>query len=168
MSKKVPSSTKPTTAEQALRFLPVGLEVRAKNCVIVGGGEVATRKAATLTHAGARVTVVAPEVTRELAEQIASGHARWIKGRFHDKHVHGAFLVIAATNDSSLNTAVVEAAARRGALVCDASSAERSELIFGALLRTGTTTVAVFTDGRDPAEARRTRDRIAAWLDPQR
>jgi siroheme synthase (precorrin-2 oxidase/ferrochelatase) len=71
------------------------------------------------------------------------------------------FLVVAATDDDARNAAVVEAAARNGALVCDASSAERSQVIFGALLEDEDVTIAVFTGGRDPAQARRTRDQIA-------
>ena len=54
------------------------------------------------------------------------------------------------------------------ALVCDASSAERSQVIFGALLEGADVTIAVFTGGRDPARAKRTRDRIAGLLDQGR
>jgi len=61
-----------------------------------------------------------------------------------------------------LNASLVEAAGRRGVLVCDASSAERSQVIFGALHQGDGFTVAVFTDGRDPSLARNTRDRIRA------
>ena len=56
------------------------------------------------------------------------------------------------------------AAKERGVLTCDASSAERSEFIFGALHRGNGLAVAVFTDGADPSLARNTRDRIAAFL----
>lgn len=156
-------------SSDTLRFLPVGLDVRDKNCLVVGGGSVGTRKAITLAHAGAHVTVVSPVVTEELAQQIDSGRVRWIEDSFHDDHVAGAFLAVAATNDDGLNAAVVRAAVSSGALVCDASAAERSQLIFGALLTADDVTIAVFTGGRDPALARRTRDRITKLLgrDPE-
>jgi siroheme synthase-like protein len=127
----------------------------------VGGGNVGTRKATTLTHAGAVVTVVSPEVTTELAKQIEAGRVRWVRDTFQKEHAAAAFLVVAATDDEALNTTVVEAAAEAGALACDASSAERSQLIFGALLDGDDVTIAVFTDGWDPGRARRTRDQIA-------
>jgi siroheme synthase-like protein len=143
------------------RFLPVGLDVRSKNCLVVGGGSVGTRKAVTLTRAGAVVTVVSPAVTDELAEQIDAGRVRWVRDSFREEHVGGAFFAVAATDDDERNAAVIQAAVQNRVLACDASSAERSQVIFGALLEGDDVTIAVFTGGRDPALARRTRDQIA-------
>jgi len=145
----------------ALVFLPVGLKLRGKHCLVVGGGAIGTRKALTLVRAGAVVTVVAPKVTGELAGQVRGGRVRWLQDSFRQGHLTGVFLVVAATDRQAVNAAVVRAAARRGVLACDASSAARSAVIFGALLENDEFTVAVFTAGRDPARARRVRDRIA-------
>lgn len=150
------------------RFLPVGLDVRNKNCLVVGGGSVGTRKAITLTHAGAVVTVVSPAVTDELAEQIGAGRVRWVEDSFREEHMGSVFLAVAATDDDDRNATVVHAAVRNGALACDASSAERSQVIFGALLEGDDVTIAVFTDGRDPAQARRARDQIAELIGRER
>ena len=144
-----------------MRFLPVGLDVQGKNCLVVGGGGVGTRKALTLCRAGAVVTVVSPTVTEALAEQIAAGRVRWGKASFREEHLTDAFLVVAATDDEALNASIVRVAVQCRILVCDASSAERSEVIFGALYQGKNVTIAVFTDGHDPAQARRTRDQIA-------
>ncbi len=143
------------------RFLPLGLDVRDRRCLVVGGGRVGTRKVLTLLRSGAAVTVVSPAVTEDLAEQIKAGRLQWVKGPFHSEQLGGVFFVIAATDDETVNANVVQHARQSGVLVCDASSPERSQVIFGALLQTDDATVAVFTDGRDPAQARRTRDRIA-------
>jgi siroheme synthase-like protein len=148
----------------ALRFLPVGLRVQGKHCVVVGGGAVGTRKARTLERAGARVTVFSPTLTAELAQRVKAGGVHWVEAAFREEHLAGVFLVVAATDDEALNIAVVRTAVGRGALACDASAAERSELIFGALLERDDVTVAVFTGGRDPAQARRTRNEIAKFL----
>ncbi len=147
-----------------LRFLPVGLDLRGRRCLVVGGGGVGARKALTLARAGADVTVVSPTLAAELAREGEAGRIRCVQEPFRDEHLGDAFLVIAATDDEALNEAVVRSAARRGALVCDASSAERSGVIFGALLEARGATVAVFTGGRDPALAARTRDEIASFL----
>jgi siroheme synthase-like protein len=151
-------------SSDTLPFLPVGLRVQGKSCIVVGGGDVGTRKVMALARAGADVTVVSPTVTAELAEGIEAGRVRWVKDTFGAEHLGGAFLVIAATDDEGTNAAVVRAAADRGALVCDASSADRSQVIFGALLHGDDVTIAVFTGGRDPAHARRTRDQIARLI----
>jgi siroheme synthase-like protein len=147
-----------------LRFLPVGLNVHGKDCLVVGGGSVGTRKVGTLTRAGALVTVVSPDVSADLAGQVETGRIRWVKDRFCEKHLGDAFLVVAATDNQTLNADITRLAAQRGMLACDASSAERSDVIFGALLTDDDLTVAVFTDGHDPARARRTRDRIAQLM----
>ena len=144
-----------------LRFLPVGLDVQGKCCLVVGGGDVGTRKVLTLIRAGAVVTVISPTLTDELTEQVAAGRVRWVMDTFQQEHLGGELLVVAATDDQTLNATVARHAVQCGSLVCDASSAERSQVIFGALLPRDDVTVAVFTDGRDPAKARQTRDRIA-------
>jgi len=157
-----------THAPPPRTFLPLGIALGGRRCLVVGGGAVGTRKAATLARAGASVTVVAPAVTQELAARIAAGHVRWIEGPFRDEHVQGMFLAVAATGDAALNAAVAAAAARAGALACDASSGASTQVIFGALLEHDGATIAVFTEGRDPVRARDTRDRIAALLTPDR
>lgn len=144
-----------------LQFLPMAIDLRGRDCVVVGGGAVGTRKAGTLVQAGARVTVIAPEVTDELRALVRAGAVRWIEGPFHEAQVHGAMLVVAATNYQVLNHTIVEQARRAGALACDASSSAGSQVIFGALLEHDGATIAVFTNGRDPSRARHTRDRIA-------
>ena len=120
-----------------------------------------TRKAATLAHVGAIVTVVSPAVTEELEELIAAKRVRWLRETFRQEHLSGVFLAVAATDDDALNAEAVKTAVQRGALACDASSAQRSQLIFGALLESDDVTIGVFTGGRDPSRARRVRDRIA-------
>ena len=147
-----------------LRFLPVGLGVRGRNCLIIGGGSVGTRKALALARAGASVTVVSPTVSCELAERIEADGLKWIRDSFREEHLGDAFLVVAATDDEGLNKTVARCAAQRGALACNVSSAEHSQVIFGALLDADDVTIAVFSDGRDPARAARRRDEIANLL----
>lgn len=147
------------------RYLPVGLDLRGKDCLVIGGGSVGTRKAATLAHVGAIVTVVSPTVTRELEELITAKRVRWLRETFREEHLLGVFLAVAATDDDASNAEVVATAVQRGTLACDASSAQRSQLIFGALLESDEVTIGVFTGGRDPSLARRVRDRIARLVD---
>ncbi len=147
-----------------LRFLPVAIDIREENCYVVGGGQVGTRKAMTLMRAAANVTIISPTASEELVEQINAGRLHWVKEAFREEHLIDPVLTVAATNDEDLNATVVRLAAQAGSLVCDASSAERSQVIFGALHQHQDVTIAVFTDGRDPALARRTRDRVTKLL----
>jgi siroheme synthase (precorrin-2 oxidase/ferrochelatase) len=49
-----------------MRYLPIGLDLRGRICIVVGGGQIGTRKATNLLRAGADVTVVSPEATEDL------------------------------------------------------------------------------------------------------
>ena len=144
-----------------MKYLPVGLDLRGRICIVVGGGRIGTRKATTLLQAGAAVSVVAPEATEEVARLADSGQLLWKKEEYRESHLDGSFLAVVATEDEGLNARLVQNAKESGVLVCDASSASRSEVIFGALHQSDGVTLAVFTDGRDPSLARKTRDRIA-------
>lgn len=148
-----------------IAFLPLGVDLRGRRCLIVGGGTVGARKAATLVRAGAQVAVVAPKLGAELEHLVEAGTVSWIAEPFVPNQLAGSFLVIAATDDAAVNEEVVGAARSLDVLVCDASAAERSQVIFGALLETGDGTVAVFSDGRDPAGSRRLRDKLASALE---
>ena len=145
-----------------MKYLPIGLDVRGRPCVVVGGGAIGTRKVQNLLRAGADVTLVSPEATEELTRMSVAGEIRWLPENYHEGVLDGVLLAVAATDNEGLNASLVEAAGRRGVLVCDASSADRSQVIFGALHHGKDVTVAVFTDGRDPSLARKTRDRIEA------
>ena len=150
-----------------MTYLPIGLKVDGAACLVVGGGGIGTRKAQTLLRAGASVTIVAPEVTDELARLADQGHLRWEGKAFREEHLDGVLLAVVATDDAALNGKIVEAATQCGALVCDASSSERSQVIFGALLEEGDASIAVFTGGRNPSLARSMRDRIATLLEEE-
>ena len=147
-----------------MKYLPVGLDIQDRICLVIGGGAIGTRKVRKLIRAGGRVTLVSPESTEELADLAASGEILWKREGYRDAHLHGVFLAVAASDDEGVNAQIVEAARNRGILVCDASSEGRTQLIFGALHHGDGVTVAVFPDGEDPSRARHTRDRIAAFL----
>lgn len=143
------------------RFLPLGFDLHGTTCVVVGGGRIGTRKAETLLEAGALVTVIAPRISASLTELHAAGKLQWLPEPFGAELLGKPTLVVAATDEPAVNEGVARAARECGALLCDASFAERSQVIFGALHRADDLTVAVFTDGQDPGRARRARDRIA-------
>lgn len=144
-----------------MRYLPIGLDVRGRICIVVGGGRIGTRKAINLLRAGAAVTLVSPSVSEELAALAEAGEITWLKKAAQEGDLEGSFLAVIASDSEELNTELFGAAKDRGILVCDASSADRTEMIFGALHQGSGTTLAVFTDGQDPSLARKTRDRIA-------
>src|SRR6185437_2511192 len=71
-------------------YLPVFLQLRSARAVIVGGGRIAARKADLLVRAGARVTVVAPQLHEELRSRAAAGDLTHLAERFTPTHLDGA------------------------------------------------------------------------------
>lgn len=138
-------------------YYMICLDLQDKRCLVVGGGRVATEKAEGLVAAGARVTVVAPEVDDELTEL----HVEVAQRPFTASDVVGRFLVIAATNDRLVNRSV-SAAARERNIPCNvADDPELCSFILPAIVREGSIVAGVSTGGASPALAQRLRDEIA-------
>ena len=87
---------------------PVGLRLQDRRVVVVGGGQVAHRRVAGLLEAGARVTVVSPEVTPALEARITRGSLSWVRRRYEPGDLDGAWYAVAATDDHAVNAAVLE------------------------------------------------------------
>jgi hydroxymethylbilane synthase len=146
-------------------YLPLGVDLSGLPCLVVGGGRVGARKALTLAEAGARVTVIAPRVASRLREAVAAGRVEWMQRTYEPDLMDGHLLVVAATSDTALNVQIGRDAEERGRLSCVVSPGRLSRVIFPAIHRGSGFTVAVHTDGRDPAASRRLRDDIAALAD---
>ena len=107
----------------ATRHYMACLDLRGRECLVVGGGRVATEKVHGLLDCEAKVTVVAPTVDDDLRRL----PIRVDRRAFRRSDVVGRFLVIAATNDRMVNMDVSSAAAERSTLcnVADRSSSPR-------------------------------------------
>jgi hydroxymethylbilane synthase len=145
-------------------FIPLGLDISGWPCVVIGGGRVGARKAATLLRAGARVTVVSPEVSAAIAQGVARGELRWLRAAYAPEHLDGARLVVAATGDAILNLRIGREAEARALPCCVVSSGRASGVIFPAVHRGEGVTVAVHSDGRNCVRSRGLRDRIAGLI----
>jgi len=143
---------------------PVMLQLEGRLCVVVGGGPVALRKARGLREAGARVRLVAADVSAP-AEEL-DGMEVSVRS-YRDGDLSGAFLAFAATGDREVNAAVVREARRCGILVGVADAPAEGDFALPALLRRGDLAVAVATGGRSPALAALVRDQLAAQIGPE-
>jgi len=97
-------------------YYPVCLDVKGKRCVVVGGGEVAERKALSLVEVGARVVVISPDLAPGLWRMRDEGRLVHMARPYQEGDLSGAFLAIAATDDEATNEAVSTEARRRGIL----------------------------------------------------
>ena len=145
-------------------YLPVFLQLRSARAIVVGGGRVAARKVHLLARAGARVTVVAPELHEDLRNAVALGELTHLAGIFTPAHLDGAVIAIAATGSKDVNTAVSEAARERNVPVNVVDDASLSTFIFPAIIDRSPVIVAVSSAGHAPVLARWVREQIEAIL----
>jgi precorrin-2 dehydrogenase/sirohydrochlorin ferrochelatase len=143
---------------------PVMLEADQIVAVVIGGGSVALRKARALVVAGARVTVVAPEFHAAFNESLLPDSPRLLRERYASKHLDGASMVIAATDDPAVNEQVAADAKRIGLLVNVADAPDLGNFTTPAVHRSGELTVAV-SAGRVPGAAAAIRDVIRRRFD---
>jgi siroheme synthase-like protein len=147
--------------------LPVALRLEGRTCVVVGGGRVATSKTRTLLSAGAAVHVVSPELDEALRALVEAGErVTWRSGRYEERDLDGAHLVVAATRDRAVNQAVFDDAERRDVWVNTVDDPQRCSFFFTALVRRGPVVVSISTSGASPALASYLRRRLDAFLEP--
>jgi len=142
-------------------FLPIFLNIKGKPCLVVGGGEVAHRKASVLLEAGATVTVVAPA----LADSFASlPRIKHVAERFQPKHLDGMTMAIAATDDSSVNQQVSQQAHARNIPVNVADNPDLCTFIMPAILDRSPLMVAFSSGGASPVLARMLRGKLETLI----
>jgi len=143
--------------EQPPVYYPVCLTVEGKRCLVVGGGEVAARKVKALLDARADVVVISEAVSDEISacHGVTVSHRRW-----RDTDLDGAFLVVAATDDRSLNATIARGARKRHVLCNVVDDASLSDFIMPAVVRRGPLLIGVSTSGALPALARSVRERL--------
>ncbi|MBA6412279.1 uroporphyrinogen-III C-methyltransferase [Parahaliea sp. F7430] len=147
-----------------MEYLPICLRLQAVNVLLVGGGKVATRKARLLLRAGAYLTVVAPEVSAELAVLLEQHKGLWLQSRYASEHIKGQSLVIAATPDKAVNAQVHQDAGALGLPVNVVDTPELCSFIFPAIVDRSPLLVAVSSSGHSPVLARKVRRDIEALL----
>ena len=143
------------------KYYPVSLKVSDKKCVVVGGGKVAERKTKFLLEKGASVTVISPQITSPLDKLRRDGKISHLPAVYFSSPLKDAFLVIAATDDRTVNSRVAKDARRLGILVNVIDSPAESSFILPATLTRGDLTIAVSSSGKSPALARKIKEDLA-------
>jgi uroporphyrin-III C-methyltransferase/precorrin-2 dehydrogenase/sirohydrochlorin ferrochelatase len=145
-------------------FLPIFLDVREQPCLVVGGGEVAARKCALLLRAGARVTVLAPELSAAFDDDLAATRIAHRAAAFRDQDLDGIALAIAATGDQAVNRAVAAAARARRIPVNVVDQPALCSFILPSIIERAPLIVAVSSGGASPVLARLLRARLETLI----
>ncbi len=145
-------------------YFPAFLNLDARNCLLVGAGDVATRKARLLLAAGAELTVVAPRIGAAM-RQLAREHAiTFVEREFEPHDVVGNWLVVAATSNVDVQTLVKNAAERNGIFCNSVDDVANSSYITPAIVDRSPVIIAISSAGAAPVLARKIRARLEALL----
>ncbi|ERJ18896.1 Siroheme synthase protein [Salinisphaera shabanensis E1L3A] len=131
---------------------------------MVGAGDVATRRIASLLDVDADVSVVAPDATDSVHEWAEAGRLRLSQRAFEDTDLNGPVLAFACTGDAQVNAMVAELGRSKGVLVQRADDAGASDFLVPAVVRRDALQIAISSDGQAPTLARILRSRLDAWL----
>ena len=150
-------------------FFPIFMNIRGRQCVVVGGGKVAARKIALLLKAGAQVQVVSPELCPEVNEMAQTGRIKHIARAFDEKDICDSslcdsVLVIAATNDNKTNERISELAKARSMPVNVIDQPHLCSFIMPSIVDRSPIQIAISTGGSSPVLARLLRTRLESYI----
>lgn len=148
-------------------YYPIYLQLFEQPCVVIGGGKIAEGKVEGLLAAGARVTVISPELTAPLHELVERDEIAYLARKYQPGDLAGAFLVICATDQVEINHQVWQETSAHSQLVNVVDDTPRCNFIAPAILRNGDLTIAISTGGKAPALAVRLKERLQKELGPE-
>lgn len=143
-----------------MNYFPVFLDLNNRLCLLVGGGEVATRKGRLLVKAGARLRVVAPEISAELRELAARYQGEIHARAYQTGDLAGCVLVVAATDDTALNETVSRDAQAARLPVNVVDNPALCTYITPAIIDRSPLVIAVSSGGEAPVLARLLRAKL--------
>ncbi|BEA54819.1 hypothetical protein VEE32_26630 [Escherichia coli] len=144
--------------------LPIFCQLRDRDCLIVGGGDVAERKARLLLDAGARLTVNALAFIPQFTAWADAGMLTLVEGPFDESLLDTCWLAIAATDDDALNQRVSEAAEARRIFCNVVDAPKAASFIMPSIIDRSPLMVAVSSGGTSPVLARLLREKLESLL----
>lgn len=145
-------------------YLPLFFDLRNQTCLLVGGGTIALRKARLLDKAGARIRVVAPEISNGLRQIVEDRGGELIAGDYQPTYLDGVVLVISATDNSTVNEQIAKDCRARNLPVNVVDSPALCSVIMPAIVDRSPLIVAASSGGEAPVLARMVRARLESWL----
>jgi uroporphyrin-III C-methyltransferase / precorrin-2 dehydrogenase / sirohydrochlorin ferrochelatase len=147
-----------------MQHLPIFFDVKEQLCVVIGGGEIATRKVALLLRAQARVRVIAPQLCTSIQRLLDNGRIEYVARGYQDGDLEDAVLAIGATDDEAVNQDVARAARARHIPVNVVDNAHEGNFIMPSIIDRSPVVAAVSTGGASPVLARLIRTRLESLI----
>ena len=164
---KFPSLRENSSLDEIVRMadfprFPLFVSLSGKTVTVVGAGKIASRRIKVLLEYGARIRVIAPQICEEI--RALSGSLEIIEREYEGGDVSGSFMVIAATDSREVNQKAGADAKAEGINVSVADSREECSFYFPAVIRKGSISIGLVSDGIDHAAAARTAGELREYL----
>src|SRR5664279_4839267 len=150
-----------------MKYYPIFLRVAGRDCLVIGGGKVATQKVESLLNASAAVTVISPELTPEISALAAAQRVVHHRRPYRSGDLQGVFLAYAATSDPTVQTQIARDAETAGVLLNVVDVPQLCSFIVPAVIQRGDLLIATSTSGTSPALARRIRRDLEHSFGPE-
>jgi len=147
-------------------LFPMFLKLEGRDCLVVGAGKVGEPKIAGLLESGAHVRVVSLDATQAVREWAQQGRIQLELRPFSTSDIHGAFLVIVATNSRTLNQRVYDESRDRGVLCNVVDVPDLCDFYYPSVVRRGDLQIAVSTAGKSPSLAQKIRQQLEKQFGP--
>ena len=138
-------------------YFPMFIDLSDKNIVVVGGGNIATRRVKTLLSFTRNIRVIAPKVTMEMMELSKAGYVELLTRPVKRSDFAMAYMVIAATNDRKLNDEIHRICRQEGIYVNVASDREQCDFYFPGIYMKNEMVVGITASGLDHHKAKKVR-----------
>ena len=143
---------------------PIFIKLQNCPCLIVGGGDVASRKTQQLLKADARITVIAPKINSTLQSLVRDGQITHLQKNYEQIDIEQMELVIAATDDQQLNNLIAQHAKTRKILINVVDNPDAGSFIMPSVIDRNPVMIAVSTGGASPVLARLLRARLETLI----
>lgn len=148
----------------AMNTFPLFFKLEDQKVLIVGGGEVALRKADLLSRAGARITILAPSISHEIRELLSDDKHELIEENYHKSYMSGARVIIAGTDDETLNHQIHADATDLNIPVNVVDTPPLCDFIFPAIVDRNPIVIGISSNGKAPVLARLLRARLETLI----
>ncbi len=147
-----------------MKHFPIFLDLNDRPCIVIGGGSVASRKITNLLTAHAKVIVISPSVTSDIQQLAKNNDITLIQRDFEKADIALAFLIIAATDNKTINAEIAALAHAANTPVNVADDPSLCSFIFPSILDRSPVTIAVSTGGASPVLARQLRMKLETMI----
>lgn len=147
-----------------MQYFPIFVDTVELNVLVVGGGEVATRKVELLLKTHANITLVSPDISREIASYVADGKLTHIKEYYDERFLENVRIIFVATADSQLNASISKRAKELNIMANVVDSPALCHFITPSIIDRTPMVYAISSEGKAPVLVRYWRARLESLI----